>query len=376
MPATEKFMFDRSFDLPDIPVEEEVIEESEPEEPEIVIPTFSEEEVNAARDEGFAQGRDQGIREASEATERLISETTQAIDVQLAQLFDQQRDANTKIFQEAINTGVAVAKKCFPHLNAKSGISEIEHIIGEILGQILEEPRVVINIHADLKTPLGERMQTITENAHYDGRIVIREDAKIAPGDCHIEWSNGGAERNMSELWQQIDQIVASNLAGEKDDKEGASSSDLALDTPSDEGRPIQQDMDTNNESSIENEAEMNTSASTSIEEPAPADLSQRDGALGQDSQDGPPPTPFVSDEEEAQNMQNTAPFEPSEPEDTPPSPASEPERSTLSQEDVNTAEQPPLEHTEDASVEPDAETGIVAVNADLETSDSPEQSA
>ena len=51
MTAVRKFLFENSFD---------------DEEPEEVVPTFSEEEVNAAREEGFAAGEEEGIREAAE----------------------------------------------------------------------------------------------------------------------------------------------------------------------------------------------------------------------------------------------------------------------------------------------------------------------
>ena len=57
MTAVRKFLFERTFD----DVMPEVVEEQEPEEeePEEVIPTFSEEEVNAAREEGFAAGKEE-----------------------------------------------------------------------------------------------------------------------------------------------------------------------------------------------------------------------------------------------------------------------------------------------------------------------------
>ena len=68
MSGTEKFMFDTIFDelepiMPEIAEEElhstdgeELLEEVPVEE---VIPTFSEEELNAARQEGFVNGKEQ-----------------------------------------------------------------------------------------------------------------------------------------------------------------------------------------------------------------------------------------------------------------------------------------------------------------------------
>jgi hypothetical protein len=73
MSVATKFLFDTSFD--DVPpllqeaehivdgVEVKGIEEE-------VALAFSEDEVNAARDEGFARGKNDGIRESAGAIER------------------------------------------------------------------------------------------------------------------------------------------------------------------------------------------------------------------------------------------------------------------------------------------------------------------
>jgi len=364
MPATEKFMFNRSFDLPDLPEkEEEAVDESEAEEPEIIVPTFSAEEMSAARDEGFVKGRKEGVREASETTERLISETTQLIDTHLSNLFDQQRAANARIFQDAIGVSVTTVKKCFPHLNAKNGIDEIEHIVSEVLAQILEEPRVVINVHTDLKSPLDARLETITQKTHFDGRAVIREDAAIAPGDCRIEWSNGGAERNMDELWQRIDQIVESNLAAEQ------LQTDVIFPSDSANGSSVR---DAGIESVAENETEEVSTAPETVEDSTSPTAPQGGNGHGPETTETGAPEALVSEGENTQNDQNTAPFEPSYG-DREHSTGSGPTSAAAA---TNAPTSTPEEASTDVSMEPDAEAGILTDTPDTETSGSPEQSA
>jgi len=213
MPAPEKFMFDRSFDPPEVLEVEEPIEEETPEVPEMIIPTFSEDDMIAAREAGIAVGREEGVREATEATERLIVDTVQTVNTQLAQIIDHQQSMNAEIFQDAINAGIAVVRKCFPQMNVEQGINEIESMIGQVLSQVLEEPRIIIHVHNHIKVPLSQRMSAITQHAHFEGRVVIRDDPELPEGDCRIEWSNGEAERDMGKIWQQIDEIIKSNLA-------------------------------------------------------------------------------------------------------------------------------------------------------------------
>ena len=80
-------MFDYDFD--DVQLMENIVqEETEKEnevnitdqpEPEIILPTFSEIELNAAREEGFNAGKENGITEALASIENSISQTMSTI---------------------------------------------------------------------------------------------------------------------------------------------------------------------------------------------------------------------------------------------------------------------------------------------------------
>lgn len=359
-----------------MPVEEEVLEEEDPEEPEIVIPTFSEEQVNAARDEGFANGREEGIREASEATERLISDTTLAINAQLTQLFDQQRHANAEIFQDAVNASVAIVRKCFPNLAVEHSITEIEHMMGKILPQILEEPRVVVNVHNDVKPPLSERMKDIIQNAHFDGRVMIREDASISHGDCQIEWSNGGAERNMDELWRQIDEIVESNLAATQEGLEFDSTPAPSPSASPQDSDSIHEEEVGGDESHIENQPDPASPSPVPAQESDPEDPLPAPSDSQPEMPEGPPPTPYAPEETPTENTENSAVSEPIDaPQGTPPS-SSDPEQIMQSSSGPNPADPTVSGGPEDASMEPDAEAGILKNTADAESIPSPDQPA
>ena len=209
----EKFMFDRSFDFNDTLNEEiEVIEEAQ-EEPEIIVPTFSEGDVEVARNEGFENGKVEALKEAAERTEKKIVDATQVISEQLDQLTSNQSLANKEIFRDAIEVSRAITAKLFPSINAEKGFQEIEKLIYIALGEILEEPRVKIQIHPALIEQLSERINQISENTHFEGRILIFANEEIEQGDCKIEWSSGGAERNVKDIMLEIDDIINTNLA-------------------------------------------------------------------------------------------------------------------------------------------------------------------
>jgi len=273
MPASKKFLFDRSFDPPDIPPVAAVVEELIPEEPEIVIPTFSEEELAHAREEAFANGREEGVREAAEATEREILQTIQTIDSELTRLISQQKIANGSIFRDSIDVAAGIVRKCFPHLNSDQSMHEIESIVSETLVQVIDEPRVVISIHPDLQQNLSQRLDSITGRVHFEGRISIRPDADIATGDCRIEWSNGGAERNMTDLWQQIDEVVKTNLSSTENgiDIELREDTDSMSSVISETPTP---DQDEQNSATADTDAIDTTASTTPAGSPAEPDTS------------------------------------------------------------------------------------------------------
>jgi len=213
MNSYPKFMFDYDLD-PSLPEPEIVADgddkgHEEPVEPEIVIPTYSEEQIKESRNEGFDEGKELGINEAAEAMECKINEALGHMSEHFEDMFRKQKQANAEVFQDAIDVAVGLVKKCFPGLNERTGVNEIEIMMTELLSQIIDEPRVQVHIHPDLIDPLQQRIDGIAADTHFEGRIVLLGDDEIQPGDCRIEWQDGGGERNMQDLWMQVDGIVA-----------------------------------------------------------------------------------------------------------------------------------------------------------------------
>ncbi len=215
MAATQKFLFDTIFDVEEPPEdEEETTDEEEEAEPEVVVPTFSEEEMAAAREESFATGKAEGVNEAAEATERLISASLEKLSQQFDSLFKAQEEADAAIMENAISVACGITRKVFPALNQQGALGEIERMTVMSLEKILEEPQVIIAVNPEFEAALKERLDTLTAQAGYKGEVKIIADDGIVPGDCRIEWSGGGANRDMDELWQEIDEIVERNLSG------------------------------------------------------------------------------------------------------------------------------------------------------------------
>ncbi len=217
MTEVRKFLFDHSFDVVEEP-EEEIEEENEEAEPEEVVPSFSEEELNAAKEEAFAAGKEEGVQEASATTEREILGSLSALGGRFGEVFKAQDEANASILESAITIAASIARKVFPYLNERHGLSEIERMVVTTMERILEEPRIIVYLNPELVDPFTERLSTLTAQASYKGEVQVVAGEDIPSGDCRVVWSGGGAKRDTAELWREIDDIVERNLASAEED--------------------------------------------------------------------------------------------------------------------------------------------------------------
>jgi len=219
MAHSKKFMFDVSFEVEQPPMaspaEDSDAGEAEAnkidDEPEATM--FSEDEMDAARDEGFAAGREAAISDAANATELEIFDLLSNISSGFDKLFALQNTRNVEIFDASINAALAVTKKCFPHLTETHGVAEIDAMVREILSGLIGAPKVVISVRPDLQSSFEARFATIAQQSGFEGRISVLADPDLDGSDCRIDWTDGSAERNLDALWQRIDEIIEHNLA-------------------------------------------------------------------------------------------------------------------------------------------------------------------
>jgi len=219
--TARKFMFETSFDL-ELPEEpsadgrapdEAADIETEPE-----IPTFSEEDLTAAREESFKTGKEEGVRETQAGVEQLAANALQSIERQLAELFRAQQEAGTALAQDAVSVGAAITRKLFPAMANKNALEEIEHMILSAMRHIASEPRISIRTTEELAAPVAEHIKALADHSGFEGEIVVGVAQNLAPGDCLVSWENGGAERNSRQMWREIDEVLSRNLGDDWND--------------------------------------------------------------------------------------------------------------------------------------------------------------
>lgn len=195
--APRKFMFERSFDA-----------SSGPRVPERKPVTLKPEQYDALRkegyDEGFAAGRQAGLDDQAQRLMLLLNNVGGKIDAMLGQMQALRQESETGMRQMAL----AIARKFVPDFSTRHGVAEIEAMLSAIISEMMHEPRLVVRVHESQFDALDEKITQIAAQKAYTGKIVVMASNEIAAGDCLIEWSDGGMERNAAMLWDKIEQTV------------------------------------------------------------------------------------------------------------------------------------------------------------------------
>jgi flagellar assembly protein FliH len=196
MGLPQKFLFDVSFD------QLEVRAEAPKPPPE---PTFTQAEVEAARDAGYARGRETAFAEATASTETCTTAALEGLSRGVTRLLEARAEIAAETQRQALVGLQAILRKIAPTLCSKAALTEIEALAVECLHEAIDEPRVVLRVADEVYEPIKSRLELIAAASGYAGRIVLLADNALARSDCRVEWADGGAERNLQRLIGELD---------------------------------------------------------------------------------------------------------------------------------------------------------------------------
>jgi len=171
-------------------------------------PTFSLDDLEAARAMARAEGVETGKQQAMASIERKTSDALAAVGKRLAESGAARDAALARIEAGAVALCAALLRKLFPTLQQRHGLAEIEGLLRDGLRTMADEPRVVVRLNDALLDGLQPRIDALAKQAGFAGRVVLVGDEMVATGDCAIEWADGGAERCGDQLWADVDALL------------------------------------------------------------------------------------------------------------------------------------------------------------------------
>lgn len=206
-PPAQKFLFNRSFDSQAEPAK---AREAAP------PPAYSQSDLDAAVAAARAAGQAEGEQSAQQTQQAQLIALAGQIEKQIGKLLDQSAARQTGQQADIADIALAVARKIVPEAVADHALAGIAAMVAQVCREMAREPRLVVRVHDSLLDPLKHQLDALTAREAYNGKVVLLADDALLPGDCKIEWADGGIERDTAVIWQQIDQAVnrAKSLAG------------------------------------------------------------------------------------------------------------------------------------------------------------------
>lgn len=170
--------------------------------------SYTADDLAIAEEAAREQGRLAGIAETRATIEHTTAVALSRIGEQLQALGRTIEEIRYESASHALKIAVAVVRKVLPDLAQRNGLAEIEALVRECLNTFYDEPRVVVRLHDKMLDPLREQIDEIAAGCGFNGKIVLFGDEHLAETDCRIEWADGGAERNLTGLYQEIGQVI------------------------------------------------------------------------------------------------------------------------------------------------------------------------
>lgn len=194
--GVRKFMFDRSFDPGAIrPPERKPV-------------TLKPDDYDALKKESYEAGYAAGQQAGADEQARKLLAVMERIAGRLDEALALAESAKQKQESDARALALAVVRKILPDYAAKHGMEEIEAVLSRTLTEMIHEPRIVARVHESQFDEVNARIHALTTQKAYAGKIIVLADTDVRPGDCRIEWADGGIERNTESTMKDIESIL------------------------------------------------------------------------------------------------------------------------------------------------------------------------
>ncbi len=181
MKATAKYLFDEDF--------------ATGEKPTISVVEAERRRADAestAHRSGFAAGQ---AKAQEDVAQRIAAALTVVADG-MARIERGLTDIETRLENEAVEVAVAVGGKLAPELISREPFAEVAALATDCFRHLVKTPHVAVRLGPDLYDDGKRRLEEIAAARGFEGRLMVLSDDALAPGDCRIEWADGGVARD------------------------------------------------------------------------------------------------------------------------------------------------------------------------------------
>jgi flagellar assembly protein FliH len=215
MDAAKKYQFAEAFDGGQKKREEAVLADAQAQ---------WEADANAREAAAFENGK----AEALASLEAQTLAQVQQINAQLIALASEREALQETMAKASIELAHLSAVKIADVLIERGPGRLVAETVLHALPLVIGEARIVVRLAEPLVEHIKSRMDDMAMEAGFMGKVVLLGDERIAPGDCRIEWANGGIERRADSIKEDIAKTIRACLSehngpGQRDEDAAAS---------------------------------------------------------------------------------------------------------------------------------------------------------
>ncbi len=200
--SSHKFLFDlNKFDA-DEPEEEIIAEEEVFVEPP--APTFTEDDLEAAKAVAHNQGKAEGQRDEHAKREQYLADNLKKIGESFESLFAAELYREKQYEEEFIRLSLQILEQLAPTLVNQFGQDTLKQIIKETLETQADQSEIRIEVHPDYAADIDQFIETIWSNNDNAPRCKVVANTNIELGGCALSWKDGGMVRRPSQLAEKI----------------------------------------------------------------------------------------------------------------------------------------------------------------------------
>jgi len=211
MGAPVRFLFDNDFTAPPPEVVAVPEEEVEEEVPKVDLEIHLQELKNAeaaAYQRGFAEGQQNAQDEVHEQLTLKTQRMSEAADKMIALI-----DGDLKrIEADAMVLSATIAKKIAGFALTHYSDDQIMGLITECLAPLRNVRHLAIRVNEAFVDRLKEPIESLAAKNGFEGRLLILGEPETKPGDCRIEWADGGILFERSEVVAAVDAAIVDYL--------------------------------------------------------------------------------------------------------------------------------------------------------------------
>jgi len=161
--------------------------------------------LSRARETGMKMGQVRAAEATASAVQQLCAIVQDSMGRAQGQL-DNMREEASALALVAAKKLAHVAVRHLPE-------GDVEAVLREAMHQAISEPRITLRAAPAVVEAIKDKLEELSLDVGYEGRLVATSDGSIMGADCRIEWRGGGAERNMQKLEDAIEEVISRHLS-------------------------------------------------------------------------------------------------------------------------------------------------------------------